>query len=227
MLPNLARVAALIGDPVRARMLFSLLDGAERSATELAASGSASAQSASGHLSKLVNGGLLHVRDEGRRRYFRLASTDIANAIEMLASIAPATPVTSLTQHTAMQRLRVARSCYDHLAGQLGVGVTDALARLDVIRASDTRYDVTRSGATFLERLDIDVENLRERRRQFARPCLDWTERRHHVAGVLGSALLSTFLDRGWVTRHARDRSLVITPAGSQNLRQLFDLHLP
>jgi DNA-binding transcriptional ArsR family regulator len=227
MLPNLARVAALIGDPVRARMLFSLLDGGERSATELASSGNASAQSASGHLAKLVSGGLLRVRSEGRRRYFRLASTDIANAIEMLASIAPAAPVTSLSQHTSMERLRVARSCYDHLAGRLGVGVTEALSRLDVIRERDTSYDVTRSGVEFLGRLEIDVEALQTLRRSFARPCLDWTERRHHVAGVLGSALLSVFLRNDWVRRHPQDRSLAITPDGARHLQRLFALPLP
>src|SRR5215469_3883673 len=129
MMPDLGVVARLIGDPVRTRMLFSLLDGGELSATELARRGDATPQSASAHLAKLVDGGLLVVRTDGRRRLFRLRTPEIAHAIEVLGSIAPVAPVSSLNAHSLMERLRLARSCYDHPAGRLGVGLTDALVR--------------------------------------------------------------------------------------------------
>lgn len=225
MLPNIGKVAALIGDPVRSKMLFSLLDGRELSASELASSGAASPQAASAHLAKLVDGGLLCARSAGRRRFFRLASSQVADAIEALASIAPVAPINSLTQHTAMQRLREARSCYDHLAGRLGVGVTEALLQHRVIRPHENQYRVTASGEEFFTELGIDLGAVREHRRHFARPCLDWTERRHHLAGALGASLLDTFIRNKWVLRNPRDRSLRISNDGHEQLTRLFDLH--
>ena len=225
MLPNVAKVAALIGDAVRSKMLFALLDGTELSASELAFRGDASPQAASAHLAKLVQGGLLCARNAGRQRLFRIASAEIAHAIEVLASIAPVTPVTSLNQHSAMQRLRRARSCYDHLAGRLGVAVTEALTAQGFLAARSDAFSVTTSGERFFSGLRVDVEAVRASRRHFARACMDWTERRHHIAGALGAALLDRFVESRWVLRNPRDRSLEITHKGSEQLQSVFGIH--
>ena len=225
MLPNLAKVAALIGDAVRAKMLFALLDGRELTASELAFRGDASPQAASAHLAKLVDGGLISARNSGRQRLFRLTSPEIAHAIEVLASIAPVTPVTSLNQHTAMQRLRRARSCYDHLAGRLGVAVTDALTERRFLAARDDIFAITRNGEMFFGDMGVDLDALRTSRRHFARACMDWTERRHHVAGALGAALLERFVANGWLLRNQRDRSLEITIEGQLHLKNAFGIH--
>ncbi len=226
MLPNVAKVAALIGDPVRAKMLFALLDGCERTASELAFRGDASPQAASAHLAKLNDGGLISARNAGRQRLFRLASPDIAHAIEVLASIAPAAPVTSLNQHTAMQRLRRARSCYDHLAGRLGVAVTEALTGRRFLSPRDDTFTITRNGESFFANIGIDLDSVRTSRRHFARACMDWTERRHHVAGALGAALLDGFVAHQWVRRNPRDRSLDITSDGNMTLRTELGIHI-
>jgi DNA-binding transcriptional ArsR family regulator len=226
MLPNVAKVASLIGDSVRSKMLFALLDGRELAASELAFRGESSPQAASAHLAKLVEGGLIVARTSGRQRLFRLASGEIAHAIEVLASIAPVAPVVSLNQHTAMRRLRIARSCYDHLAGRLGVGVTDALIDRGVVVPHGDLYDVSAQGNRFLSRLGIDVDAARASRRHFARRCLDWTERRPHIAGALGAAILTRFLAERWVRRNGRDRSLALTEAGTEALKSRFGLHL-
>lgn len=224
--PNVAAVAALIGDPVRARILFALLDGGEIAASALASRAGASAQSASGHLSKLAAGGLVTARAAGRQRLYRLASPHIASAIETLASIAPLAPISSLNQHTSMQRLREARSCYDHFAGRLGVGITDSLKQRGAIILRGEDFVLTRPGQRLLVRIGIDVNAAREQRRSFARACIDWTERRPHLAGSLGAALLDHALAEQWVRRHASDRSLRITPQGRDALTRLLGVDI-
>lgn len=222
--PNLARIAALIGDPVRARMLLALFDDPELPASELALRANASPQSASGHLGKLVAGGLLTARSAGRQRLFSLASPQVADAVETLAALGPQTPVTSLRQHTAMQRMREARSCYDHLAGRLGVGVTQAFQRRGLLALRGNDFNLTAKGGRFFVEIGIDVEQARAHNRSFARACVDWTERRPHLAGSLGAALLDHVLKEQWVRRSSRDRSLLITPSGRQAFANVFGL---
>ena len=203
-------------------MLFALLDGRESPATQLALSGNASPQAASGHLKKLVDGGLLEVRSCGRQRLYKLASSDVARAIETLASIAPAQPPNSLRSHSTLERLREARSCYDHLAGRLGVAVTQALCKRKQLALRGEEFALTRSGEEFLRDVGVDVSAARDAKRAFARVCLDWTERTPHLAGSLGAALLETFLAEGWVKRAAHDRSLQITERGKTQIKRLF-----
>ncbi len=228
MYPALARIAALIGNQSRARMLFALLDGHEIPASELAARSQCSPQSASSHFIKLIRGGLLSVRTVGRLRLYRLASDEVAYAIETLASIAPVGTTVSLSQHNMMSRLREARSCYDHLAGRLGVLFTDALLRRDVIAIDPVRtaFTLTSAGELLLTDLGINVTVLRAKRRALTRVCMDWTERRHHLAGSLGAAVLEHFLTAHWVQRHSPDRSLLVTPKGHHELERLFGLRL-
>jgi DNA-binding transcriptional ArsR family regulator len=224
VVPNVAKVAALIGDPVRSRMLFAMLDGRELTASELAFRGESSPQAASAHLAKLLDGGLIRARSAGRQRLFRLASGEIAHAIEVLASIAPVTPVTSLNQHTAMHRLRRARSCYDHLAGRLGVSVTEALISLGAIAKESQAFAVTPRGEQFFHDVGIDLDTVRASRRHFARACMDWTERRYHIAGALGAALLDRFVEKEWLVRNTRDRSLEVTTRGQRNFAKVLGL---
>ena len=224
--PNIAEIAAVIGDPGRAAMLFALLGGQALPASDLAARASVSPQAATAHFKKLIAAGLLVDETIGRHRFFRLASPDVAHAIEALTAIAKPARIAALPQHEEMQRLRVARSCYDHLAGRLGVAVTDALTERNIVRIREREFDVTRKGIPFFEELQIDLADLRSQRRAFSKVCLDWTERRPHLAGSLGAAVLHHFVEHGWVLRNKRDRSLAITPAGHRELRVVFGVQL-
>jgi len=216
--PDVATVATLIADPVRAAILFALLDGSELPASELAFRAGASPQAASTHLAKLAKGGLIVPRAAGRQRLFRLASAQIAHALEALAAIAPPRKVVALSQGTSMQRLREARSCYDHLAGRLGVALTDHFLETGAIRVSKGEFAVTRRGSAEFSKLSIDVDEARAKRRGFARACMDWTERRPHLAGSLGAAVRERFLAAGWIERNPHDRALRIMPKCSAEL---------
>jgi DNA-binding transcriptional ArsR family regulator len=223
--PNVAEIAALLAEPTRAAILFALLDGRERPASELASRAGASPQAASAHLSKLVGGGLLAVTAAGRQRLFRLASPDVAHAIEALATIAKPPQVVALSQTTTIQRLRDARSCYDHLAGRLGIAVTDHFVERRALRLVGDAFELTRHGATLFRELGIDVERAPTVRRPFARACTDWTERRPHLAGLLGARVLNGFVAAGWLKRNASDRALRITPEGQRELERRLHIH--
>jgi DNA-binding transcriptional ArsR family regulator len=219
---DVAAVAALVADESRARMLEALLDGGARPASDLAAAARTTASNASAHLAKLVDAGLLDVEPQGRHRYFRLASPRVAAALEALAEIAPARPVRSLREATLTDALARARSCYDHLAGKLGVALTDALVAEGVLAERADGYDVTPRGVERLHHFGIDADALRRRRRAFARRCLDWSERRHHVGGAVGAALLDRLLELEWVARRPNTRALEVTPVGAARLRSQF-----
>jgi DNA-binding transcriptional ArsR family regulator len=224
--PNVAEVAALIGDPGRAAMLLALLDGRELPASELALRGGLTPQAATAHLKKLVAAGLLAARSSGRHRFFRLASADVGHAIETLAAIARPATVVALDQSTTLARLRVARSCYDHLAGRLGVAVTDHFVSCGAIERADDAFALTGRGENVFRELGVDVAAARDQRRSFARACIDWTERRAHLAGSLGAGVLQAFLERKWVLRNASDRALKITPDGHRALKQTFKVDI-
>jgi hypothetical protein len=166
-------------------------------------------------------GGLIQATSNGRHRYFSLAGPDVADALEGLARICPSSPVRGLRQSLAMRELRFARTCYDHLAGAVGVAVLDALLGRRWLHAADSTYSVTAEGDRQLAELGIDLEAARRGRRACARPCLDWTERRHHLAGALGAAVTSVMLDRGWFARAGAGRGLRITETGRARLLAL------
>jgi DNA-binding transcriptional ArsR family regulator len=222
----LAVVAELIGEAARAAILIALLDGRARTAGELAMIANISAQSASGHLSKLVDGGLLRVQSSGRHRYYSVAGADVAHAIETLGSIATR-PVSRASRSDAAgtisrrmnAEIYVARSCYDHLAGRVAVEMTRALEEQEVIRAVGEReYELGRDGRRWFVELGVDVDSLRQTRRAFARRCLDWTERRPHLAGALGAAMFSRMLQVGWIARRRETRVVRITHVGAKQL---------
>ena len=219
---ELAAPARLMAEPARAAMLVALLDGRSLPASELAAIAGVKAPTASAHLARLVEGGLVTDRRLGRHRYFTLAGPDVAEAVEALQRIAPREAVSSYRQSTTAQRLAEARSCYDHLAGATALRLADAL----VAEGTLTPLEPGKPGRI----LDADGElavTLRvqavpvEGRRPAVRGCLDWTERRPHIAGRLGAHLLDTMLAEGWMSRVPGDRSLRITPAGRDALAAL------
>ncbi|HTX57176.1 MAG TPA: winged helix-turn-helix domain-containing protein [Candidatus Acidoferrales bacterium] len=222
--PNVAEVGALIGDPGRAAMLMALIDGRELSASELALRAGVTPQAASAHLKKLTGAGMILGRTAGRHRFFRLASSEIGHALESLAAIASPVRIVALDQSTKFERMRAARSCYDHLAGRLGVAVTDALVSREAIARRGSAFVLARSAPRVFGDLAIDLDEVHSRRREFARACTDWTERRAHLAGSLGASLLELFLRNRWIARTPNDRSLRVTPEGTRELRRRLDL---
>jgi DNA-binding transcriptional ArsR family regulator len=216
----LASAAALIADPARAAMLTVLLDGRARAAGELAIESGISAQSASMHLAQLLQGGFLRCKQEGRYRYYSLAGAHIAHAIESLGSIS--TP-RAYRPVRANQELCYARTCYDHLAGTLAVRFAAALEKKRFIVARGEReYEVTSRGEGFLREWGINVRELRFSRRSFARRCLDWTERRDHLAGAVGAAICQKMLEFRWIGLDKRSRVVHVSRSGERELESIL-----
>jgi DNA-binding transcriptional ArsR family regulator len=218
----LASTAAMIADPARAAMLTALLSGGSLPAGQLAQIAEVSAQSASMHLSQLVAGGLLIVTQLGRHRYYRIAKPEVAHAVEALGVIST---TKAYRPAGTNQSLCYARTCYDHLAGELAVHLTTALESHALIVAKGERdYEVTPRGEDFLRQWKIDTGSLRRSRRCFARRCLDWTERRDHLAGSLGAAICQKLLEFGWIIRDRRSRAVNVSLAGRQQFDRLLQL---
>lgn len=225
--PNIAEVASLIGDPSRAAMLLNLLGGKALPASELARAARVTPQTASSHLSKMVEGGLLLHEAHGRHRYFRLASAEVGQALEVLNAIAPPQPVRSLRESEQSKALHFARTCYDHIAGEVGVALTDRMLELDVLEEGEGRdFVITAHGRKWCGEFGIDLGSIRKGRRHFARQCLDWSERRHHMAGALGAALTSRLFDLGWIGRIPGGRAIRVTESGFQGLKVEFGITL-
>ena len=216
-------IAAAIGDAARARMLYGLADGRARTSTELAALADVSASTASVHLKRLEERRLVKVMPQGKHRYYSLAGREVAAALEALSVLAGGTQkaFAPKTPH----RLRAARTCYDHIAGTLGVALHDRLIALRYIATGTQRgadYELTTGGTAALTALNVDVAAAREARRRLAFPCLDWSERRPHLGGALASALLQTALRRKWVVQDLDSRALSVTPAGHREMARHF-----
>jgi DNA-binding transcriptional ArsR family regulator len=218
----LSSTAALIADPGRAAMLTALLSGGAMPAGELARIAGVSAQSASMHLAQLVQGGFLTARQQGRHRYYSIARPEVAHAVEALGTISTAH---HYVPSGADRALCYARTCYDHVAGELAVELRTALERDHLIEAKGERdYELTRRGEDFLAQWGVDVAALRQSRRSFARRCLDWTVRRDHLAGALGAAICQQLLELRWITRDRRSRAVHVSLAGRHQLERLFAL---
>ncbi|WP_028935401.1 ArsR/SmtB family transcription factor [Pseudonocardia spinosispora] len=214
---DLARVAALMADRGRAAILLVLLGGRPQSASALADAAGMSRPSASGHLRKLVDGGLLVVEPVGRRKLYRLA-TAVGDAVEGLLLVAPPAEVTSLRTALRGDNLRRARMCYDHLAGTVGVAVAEALVGRGFLVEDDGSYRVSPDGVRGLSAVGIEVDALDRGGRPLARRCMDWSERRYHLAGSLGAALMSRFVELRWLRLHEASRVVSLTPDGRQGL---------
>lgn len=214
---DLSTVGALLAEPARAAMLTALWGGVALPASELAMRAGITPSTASTHLNRLLDARWITVERHGRHRYFRLASSDIAQMLESLACIAPLAPVRAFNAHQATQSLRIARSCYDHFAGQLGVALTDALRAQEMLIGDDTALRVSDHGKAFLQAHGVLLPPETSRR-AYARFCLDWSERRDHLAGALGAAILTTWITQRWVQRTSQSRALQLTPSGIEQL---------
>lgn len=221
---RMAEVAALVGDPARANILGALMGGRALTAGELVNAAGVSPQTTSGHLSKLADGQLIVCVKQGRHRYYRIATPRVAEMLEgIMAVVADLRP----RHRPPSQRddaMRVARTCYDHFAGKLGVGLTDALTTRGHLVLTDEGGEVTDSGVEFFEEFGVDLAAARSRRRIFCRPCLDWTERRPHLGGSIGVALANRCFDLGWLDRMRESRALLITQRGRRGLNEVFGL---
>jgi DNA-binding transcriptional ArsR family regulator len=217
---DLARVAGLIADPSRAVMLELLMDGSDRSIGELARAAGVALSTTSEHVASLERGGLIETERAGRHRLVRLRDASVASVLESLANLAGRPSDTEAT--TAMARLRSARTCYDHLAGRLGVGLAEALVDRGALVRDEDAFQIAPPGWAWFISIGIDVDHVTAGRRSVARACLDWTERRPHLAGSLGAALARRALELGWVVRLSGTRALLVTPEGRGFLEGAF-----
>jgi len=224
--PSLAALGAIIGAPARANILSALFDGGARTATELARVAGITSQTASSHLSKLLEAKLLIVEKHGRFRYYRLASPQVAEALEPLTLLSPHRPTPARTNKDEAAGIRDARFCYDHVAGRLGVILTSAMLKNGYLVENERDYLITGRGEAFLGRLGIDLGEIKEQRRLLARKCLDWSERKPHVSGALGAAIASVLISRGWVKRAKTGRQVKVTDLGQKAISRYFGVRL-
>jgi DNA-binding transcriptional ArsR family regulator len=214
--PDIALIGSLVGDPARANMLASLMTGRALTATELAQVAGVMPQTASTHLAKLVDGGLLATEKQGRHRYFRLADADVGHALETLMGLAARAGHMRVRTGPRDPEMRHARVCYDHLAGDLGVKLYDRLQARRLIGGDAASLAVTRSGERFFADFGIALDRLHHRRRPLCKACLDWSERRHHLGGSLGAAVLQRMFDLRWARREDDSRAVRFSPRGAE-----------
>lgn len=220
---QLAIVAACAGDPARANMLSLLMDGRAFTAGELSAAANIMPQTASGHLARMVDAGLLVVAQQGRHRYYRLASPLVGQMLEGMMVVAAADP-SARKFGPRDQAMRFARTCYDHLAGQLAIAIADRLMERGYLVLTDDGGEVTPSGRVFFSEQGLDL-NLQPHR-AFCRPCLDWSERRYHLAGTLGTRIKEQFFERQWIKQKAGQRTVTLTPQGRAQLRDIYSVQI-
>ena len=220
--PSIARIAALIGDHTRAEVLTALMADRALTATELAGLAGVTKQTISAHLAKLLDAGLVAVDSQGRHRYFRLADHDVAHLLESLMGVAFRTGAVRLRSSPREPALRKARICYDHLAGALGVQAYEALLAQRVFALQPDGLRLTAEGRAWFAVQGIDTTAVQTQRRALCRPCLDWGERRHHLGGALGAALLQRLIALGWARRAPDSRVIQFTPQGELDFRALF-----
>lgn len=227
---SVAQIGFLVGDPARAAMLQALMDGRALTASELAGVAGVTPQTASGHLAQLAAASLVAVVKQGRHRYHRLATAQVARLLETLMLVAAEASAVPPRTGPRDTRLRLARTCYDHVAGWLGVSLAEALARRGWVEIEDDAALVTPDGLRRLAGLGITLDMTTAdatRAKPLCRPCLDWSERRPHLAGRLGAALCAHGLEQGWMRRQPGSRALEISPAGWRAFREIFDIRHP
>lgn len=222
--PSIVRIAALIGDHARAEILTALMAGEALTATELAGVANLTKQTISSHLSKMLDARLIAVESQGRHRYFRLADRDVAHLLESLMGVAYRTGALRVRASPREPALRKARVCYDHLAGELGVLAFDSLEQRRYIRRQAGELILTRAGKNFFNDTGVNVENLVAQRRRLSHACLDWSVRRHHLAGAIGAALLNQCYELGWARRAKNSRVVDFSPTGERAFRHRFGL---
>ena len=222
--PDIARLAALIGDPARANMLTALLSGKALTASELAGEAGVTLPTASAHLAKLDDGGLLKPRKQGRHKYFTLANDEVAAVLEALMGLAAGAGHLRSRTGPRDPELRKARVCYNHLAGDMGIRLYDSLVARELLAVGKDGLDLSEAGRGFMTRFGLDLAALSAQRSPLCRECLDWSERRSHLAGSLGRALLGKFEDLGWARRLDGTRIVRFTPKGETAFKRKFPL---
>jgi DNA-binding transcriptional ArsR family regulator len=222
--PNITRIAAAIGDPVRAEMLTALMGGRALTATELATHTGITKQTGSTHLRRLLDARLVAMHAQGRHRYFSIANEDVAQLIERMTGIAADASAVRLRTGPREPALRKARVCYDHLAGRLAVSMYDRFTREGWLHFNQQTLTLTHEGEHSMSRFGIDLDRVRTRRRTLCRACMDWSERRNHLAGALGAAILDRILDRGWAKRERASRLIVFRPSGERAFNDAFGI---
>jgi DNA-binding transcriptional ArsR family regulator len=221
---SVAKVAKLVSESSRAAILTILLDGRFHPVTDLANKVGIKPQTASYHLAKMVEANVIEVETHGRHRYYGICNPEIAQVMESLLQIAPPIKIKSFKESKEQEALRQARTCYDHIAGSLGVKITNALVENQFLREGEKEFHVTDAGAAFFQTLQIDINPLKKKRRKFCNKCLDGSERRHHLAGALGKAMLERLLELNWIQRTPNSRALKITTIGEKELPKKFGI---
>jgi DNA-binding transcriptional ArsR family regulator len=220
-----SQLAALIGDPVRAKILWVLMDKRAYTATELAIYADTTPQNISMHLTKLINADLLKAESQGRHKYYTFARPEVPYAVEAIAGLLPKQESKQLAS-TDGEPIRFCRSCYDHLAGKVGVLVNEGLIKKRYLFENGDDYGVSADGKRWFVGLGINIDELKQQKRRFAKPCLDWSERRPHLAGALGAALLTKLLEEGWLRRINGNRILTLTGKGGQALFETLGIEV-
>jgi len=223
---NFISTASLLCEPSRAKIVWNLLDGRAYTASELALVSDLSATSVSNHLSKLLNGEIVKVDVQGRHRYYSFANSEVAYVVESMANLSNQKPTSKIDKQLSKNDVKYCRTCYDHLAGKVGVLIADKLISQKLIELRDKTYVVTEKGNKFFSEFGLELTELQKRRRYFAKACLDWSERKYHLAGSLGNAILEKMLELDWVRRTKNSRAIVITSVGQNGLRDKFGIEL-
>jgi DNA-binding transcriptional ArsR family regulator len=224
--PNIAEVASLLGEASRVSILTSLMDGRFHTATELAYMAGIKPQTASFHLLKLVEGNIIKVDKQGRHRYYQLANAEVAHVLELFLAMSPPPEIRSLKQSSQVKLLQNARTCFDHLAGKLGVGITESMLNEGYFIKEEKDFLVTNKGEQFLTDIGINLDETKRKRRSFSHACLDWSERRHHIGGALGNGLMRHFFDLGWILQVDSIRAVKVTDKGKKEFKTIFNIQV-
>lgn len=224
MEPNIAQIASLIGDPARSRMLIALMGGKALTATELSLDAEITPQTASSHLSKLVNNGLLAVQKQGRHKYFQLNGKDVAEILEALLNISSRIEHSNIFTGPRDPELRKARVCYDHLAGELGVLLYEALMKNNYINTVNNSLEMTANGIAFFHRIGVNFDELQKGKRPLCKSCLDWSERNHHLAGLIGKWILIDLLKKNWAQKNLDSRVIRFTKTGLKYFNKQYGI---
>ncbi|OBA05294.1 transcriptional regulator [Paenibacillus polymyxa] len=223
---NVAMIASLVSEPSRAAILTALLDGRFHTASELAHMAGIKPQTASFHLAKMTESQVVTVEKQGRHRYYGIQDPEVAQVMESLLSIAPRVPIQSFKQASENEAIRLARTCYDHIAGHLGVQIMSFFMQKGILSEDQDGLHITQQGESFFADFQINLKNTRQKRRSFSHKCLDWSERRHHLAGALGKALLDRLFELHWIEHLPTTRAIRITAEGKRGFKEVFEIEI-
>ncbi|MGO4772383.1 ArsR/SmtB family transcription factor [Flavobacterium sp. W22_SRS_FK3] len=218
------KTTSLIGDPTRASILWTLLDGRAFTATELAIAVQTSPQSLSMHLAKLLAADLLSVEKQGRHKYYKFSNKEVAYAVEEIANLIPKDKISAIKKTENYPPIQFCRTCYDHLAGKIGVALTDSLLEQKIIVEKNNAFEISAVGEKWFSDFGINLEGAQKQKRIFLKPCLDWSERRNHMAGSVGALLLNKMIKEDWLRKTTNSRVITITGKGEKELLKYFQI---